>query len=107
MKMEIRIEGLERVKLITHCDSDRIKFYNVNMCDSIDLEKVFQETAQPFYSCIHFAGLKAVGESVAKPLLYYKNNILSTINLLELLDTYKCHSIVFSSSATVRWRWKI
>ena len=54
-----------------------------------------------FDACIHFAGLKAVGESVAKPLYYYKNNLGSTINLLNLMDKYDCHRLVFSSSATV------
>eukprot|EP00494_Astrolonche_serrata_P026557 UN26819 len=53
------------------------------------------------FSCIHFAGLKAVGESVAKPLLYYRNNLASTLNLLECLEAGDCKSIIFSSSATV------
>ena len=69
---------------------------------SSELEKIFNDTnGNKFASCIHFAGLKAVGESVQKPLLYYENNLVSTINLLKLLDKYGCHSIVFSSSATV------
>ena len=50
---------------------------------------------------IHFAGLKAVGESVAKPLLYYENNIAGTVNLLNVMTKYNCTNIVFSSSATV------
>jgi len=54
-----------------------------------------------FQSCIHFAGLKAVGESVEKPLLYYRNNLVATLNLLSALDECGCRSIVFSSSATV------
>jgi hypothetical protein len=50
---------------------------------------------------VHFAGLKAVGESVAKPLLYYENNIAGTVNLLNVMTKYNCTNIVFSSSATV------
>lgn len=54
-----------------------------------------------FHAVIHFAGLKAVGESVHKPLLYYNNNILSTVNLLEVMIAHGCKKLVFSSSATV------
>lgn len=54
-----------------------------------------------FICCIHFAGLKAVGESMSKPLQYYRNNIVSTLNLLECLHANNCHNIIFSSSATV------
>jgi len=56
---------------------------------------------EKFDSCIHFAGLKAVGESIEKPLLYYQNNLVATFNLLTALDEGGCRSIVFSSSATV------
>jgi len=65
-----------------------------------DLEGVFEEN-DTFDACIHFAGLKAVGESSKIPVKYYDNNISGTLNLLELLEEYDCHSIVFSSSATV------
>jgi len=93
-------ESLRRVVEITGCDRSRIRFYNVDMCDEAALEYVFQDSRQ-FASCIHFAGLKAVGESVRLPILYYENNLRSTTNLLNMLDKYDCHSIVFSSSATV------
>ena len=56
---------------------------------------------EPFASCVHFAGLKAVGESVAEPLRYYENNIVGTLNLLEVLDTFGVRQFVFSSSAAV------
>jgi UDP-glucose 4-epimerase len=79
----------------------RLRFYEVDICNEAELEKVFQSASKPFQACIHFAGLKAVGESVMKPLLYYKNNLGSTTTLLELMDKYGCYSIVFSSSATV------
>lgn len=93
-------ESLRRVRQITGCDDNRLTFHNVDLCDETALEAVF--TASPkFAACIHFAGLKAVGESVQKPLLYYRNNLDSTINLLNLMDKYGCRSIVFSSSATV------
>lgn len=82
-------------------NSTRLVFHRVDLCDSTALERVFRTQLAPFRSCIHFAGLKAVGESVEKPLLYYNNNLMGTINLLNLLDKYGCRSIVFSSSATV------
>lgn len=94
-------ESLRRVIEITGCDSSRLQFYNVDLCDLSALEKVFSEQSSPFQACIHFGGLKAVGESTAKPLLYYHNNLLSTLNLLSLMDKYDCHRFVFSSSATV------
>ncbi len=93
--------GLQRALEITGCDPERIKFHEVDMRNVEALEKVFQNSPR-FKACIHFAGLKAVGESVKLPLLYYANNLDSTINLLNLMDKYDCHSIVFSSSATVR-----
>ena len=93
-------EGLKRVIEITGCAGNRIKFYNIDICDENSLERVFKESPK-FVACIHFAGLKAVGESVQKPLLYYRNNIDSTISLLNLMDKYGCRHFVFSSSATV------
>lgn len=93
-------EGLNRVRELTGCDTERIKFFNVDLCDSSALETVFQNSPR-FTSCIHFAGLKAVGESVRKPILYYENNIGGTLNLINLLEKYDCRCIVFSSSATV------
>ena len=64
-----------------------------------ELRPIFEENK--FDSVIHFAGLKAVGESVAKPLMYYENNLSGTFNLLEMMKEYGCKSIIFSSSATV------
>jgi UDP-glucose 4-epimerase len=78
----------------------RLVFHKVDICDEPALRKVF-ESSPKFISCIHFAGLKAVGESTRLPLLYYENNLSGTFVLLRLLDEFDCHSIVFSSSATV------
>ncbi len=98
-------ESLSRVPLITGCDPSRIRFYEVDIRDFAGMEIVFrerqEETGEPFTACIHFAGLKAVGESVAKPILYYENNVGGTFNLLNLMDKYQCPAMVFSSSATV------
>eukprot|EP00904_Undaria_pinnatifida_P006278 jgi/Undpi1/2780/HiC_scaffold_14.g06157.m1 len=93
-------ESLTRVRALTGCAPERLVFHNVDLCDAAALSKVL-ETCPTFHSCIHFAGLKAVGESVALPLLYYQNNIMSTLVLLEELGKTKCRSFVFSSSATV------
>ncbi len=89
-------EALNRIKKITGKD---FKFYEVDLLNKKDLEKVFSENK--IESTIHFAGLKAVGESVQKPLLYYHNNLTGTFNLLELMKKYEAKKIVFSSSATV------
>ncbi len=93
-------ESLRRVREITGCDPSRLVFHKVDLCDEAALRAVF-ESSPKFSACIHFAGLKAVGESVQKPLLYYRNNLDSTMNLLSLMDEFGCRSIVFSSSATV------
>lgn len=88
--------SLERVKEITGKD---FKFYRVDLLDVESLEEIFKENE--IDSCIHFAGLKAVGESCQKPLMYYHNNITGTLNLCKLLSEYGAKRIVFSSSATV------
>ena len=87
---------LDRIEKITGI---RPKFYEADLCDMEASEKVFAENE--IESVIHFAGLKAVGESVAIPLRYYHNNITGTLNLLDLLSKYNAKKIVFSSSATV------
>jgi UDP-glucose 4-epimerase len=74
-------------------------YLQVDLRDRPALEKIFSETK--FDAVIHFAGLKAVGESVEKPLLYYNNNIVGTVTLLEVMAQYGCKNLVFSSSATV------
>jgi UDP-glucose 4-epimerase len=93
-------ESLRRVQQLTGCDPSRLVFRNVDIRDKVGLQSVLQEFPD-IDSCIHFAGLKAVGESVAKPLSYYDCNIGGTVNLLELLDVHKVKKFVFSSSATV------
>ena len=88
--------ALERVEEIT---GKSFKSYKVDLLDYDALETVFKENK--IDSCIHFAGLKAVGESCEKPLLYYHNNLTGTFNLCALLAKYGAKKIVFSSSATV------
>ena len=89
-------EALDRVEAIT---GKKLKFYEVDILDKEGLTKVF-ETEQ-IESVIHFAGLKAVGESVAKPLEYYYNNITGTLVLCDVMRSHGVKNIVFSSSATV------
>ena len=89
-------EVLHKIKKITGKD---FRFYEVDLLDQENLEKVFKENQ--IESVIHFAGLKAVGESVIKPIEYYHNNITGTLILLKLMKKYNCKKIVFSSSATV------
>ena len=75
------------------------KFYELDLCDEEKLSKVFDEN--PIDAVIHFAGLKAVGESVHKPLEYYSNNLISTLSLLKQMRAHKVDKLIFSSSATV------
>ena len=89
-------EVLDKIKEIT---GKKFKFYEVDLLDKTKLEKVFQDNH--IEEVIHFAGLKAVGESVKKPIEYYHNNITGTLVLLELMKKHNCKKIVFSSSATV------
>lgn len=89
-------ESIEKVEKIT---SRKVKFYEGDVCDKAVLEKIFTENQ--IDAVIHFAGLKAVGESCRKPLLYYRNNLMSTLSLLETMAKYDVKRFVFSSSATV------
>lgn len=91
-----KINVLDSIETIT---SKRPKFYETDLLDIEGLDKIFKENK---IDCvIHFAGLKAVGESVEKPLMYFSNNITGTINLLMVMEKYNCKKIIFSSSATV------
>ena len=89
-------KSLEAIKKITGKD---FKFYEINYMDREKIEKVFEENK--IDSVIHFAGFKAVGESVKEPLKYYHNNVAGTIVLLETMVKYNVKKIVFSSSATI------
>ena len=87
---------LDRIETIT---GKRPAFRKVDVCDKEAMRKLFQEN--DFGAIIHFAGLKAVGESVAKPVEYYRNNLDATLTLLECMKEFDVRHIVFSSSATV------
>lgn len=93
-------ESLERVKELANCDDSRVIFRNCDLRDQTGLREVLDEFPE-ISSCVHFAGLKAVGESVSKPLLYYDCNIGGTVNLLTELGSRGITKFVFSSSATV------
>jgi len=92
---------LERIEQITGKTLGKQFFFeSVDIRQRKELNDVFVKYA-PIHSVIHFAGLKAVGESVSKPLTYYDNNVGGTMVLLELMHAHKTNNIVFSSSATV------
>lgn len=91
-----KIDVLDKIESIVGKKPD---FYCIDCCDQEKMEKVFEE--HDIDGAIHFAGYKAVGESVQKPLEYYQNNILSTLVLCQLLRKYNCKKMIFSSSATV------
>ena len=88
--------ALDRIR---HLSNRNFAFHEVDLLDRPGLEKVFRSTA--FDAVIHFAGLKAVGESVARPLAYYRNNIEGTLNLCEAMIGQNVKQMIFSSSATV------
>ena len=95
--------ALDRVRAITGTDEgaarDRLRFYEASILDREALERIFDENDVDVI--IHFAGFKAVGESVQKPLEYYWNNIAGTLVLCEVAREHGCKNLVFSSSATV------
>ncbi|KAI4453655.1 udp-glucose 4-epimerase [Holotrichia oblita] len=110
--IELHNAGFEAVIVDNLCNSSEIAlkrveeiigkapvFYKGDVRDSEFLNKIFTE--HKIHSVIHFAGLKAVGESVQKPLMYYDNNLISTLVLLESMKKHGCFNLVFSSSATV------
>ena len=91
-------EALYRVERLTGA---KLNLVVTDVRDRERLASVFAEAARPIEAVIHFAGLKAVGESVEKPLLYYQNNLISTLVLTEVMLAHGCRNIIFSSSATV------
>ncbi|NLP51885.1 UDP-glucose 4-epimerase GalE [Bacillus sp. RO1] len=91
-----RKETLDRVRELT---GKHFSFYMVDILNMRDMERVFN--SHNIEAIIHLAGLKAVGESVQPPLLYYQNNVAGTINLCKLMEYYGVNNLVFSSSATV------
>lgn len=89
-------KSLDAIRSITGKD---FAFYEGDVKDKTLLRDIFSH--HDIGAVIHFAGLKAVGESVEKPLMYYDNNLISTMHLLEIMEEYQCYKLVFSSSATV------
>eukprot|EP00466_Bigelowiella_natans_P010346 jgi/Bigna1/70533/fgenesh1_pg.12_\ len=88
---------LDRVHSITN---KKPRFFAIDLCDESALDELFKSSA-PFDAVIHFAGLKAVGESCSQPLRYWDNNVGGSIALLKVMERHNCTNIVFSSSATV------
>ena len=88
------LDGIEKIT------GKRPAFVEADCCDKDAMERIFQQYPK-IEGIIHFAASKAVGESVEKPLMYYRNNLLSLINLLELMPKYQVKGIIFSSSCTV------
>ena len=91
-----KVESIARIEMIT---GKHIRFYRTDMLDEEGMRQIFEDNK--IDAVIHFAGLKAVGESVQKPLEYYHNNISGTLSLLRVMREYGCRTMIFSSSATV------
>ncbi len=89
-------ESLCRVEMLTDTND---KFYEADVCDKTALRTIFSDNE--IEAVIHFAGYKAVGESVEKPMMYYENNLISTISLIDIMEEFGVRNFVFSSSATV------
>lgn len=89
----------EALKRVSELIGKEVKCYNVDVRDRDAMEKIFGENQ--FDAVIHYAGLKSVGESVAKPLEYYENNMVATFVLVDVMRKHGCKNIIFSSSATV------
>ncbi len=87
---------ITKIKKLT---GKEVKLYEGDVCNKSLLEEIFSK--EHIEAVIHFAGYKAVGESVQKPLMYYENNLISTLYLLEVMQKYNCKKFIFSSSATV------
>ncbi len=90
------VKSLERVEKIT---GKKVPFYKADILDKEALEEIFSK--EEVHAVIHFAGLKAVGESVQKPWEYYENNVAGTLSLLEVMKKHGVKNMIFSSSATV------
>ena len=89
-------EVVDKIEKITN---KKVKFYEGDVADNSLVNKIFSENK--IDAVIHFAGYKAVGESVKYPLMYYHNNLETTLNLLEVMNKFNCKTFIFSSSATV------
>ncbi|KAF9433812.1 hypothetical protein BGZ76_008947 [Entomortierella beljakovae] len=92
-------ESLHRAIRLSNNSKGSLIFHKVDLLDTIALQEVFD--TYHFSACIHFAGLKAVGESSQIPLGYYQTNVTGTLNLIQLLQKHQCRNLIFSSSATV------
>lgn len=91
--------SLKVLEILENMTKQKIPFYNVDITNKAEMEKVFQ--SHNIYAIIHFAGKKSVAESQKDPLLYYKNNFIGSLNLVELCLQYKVNNFIFSSSACV------
>ena len=89
-------KAIDRVEEIT---GKKVTFYEDDICDAAAMNKIFDQ--EKIDAVIHFAGLKAVGESVSKPMEYYQNNIGGTLTLCDAMRSHGVKNIIFSSSATV------
>lgn len=89
----------ESIKRVEELTGKKIKFYRGDCRDKEFLDRIFTENN--IYAVIHFAGLKAVGESCAHPAMYYENNLMSNLALVDVMTKHNCKRLVFSSSATV------
>ena len=94
-----KIEVLDQIKSITRCSDEDIIFHKMDIRDIIQMDELFRNYKIDFV--IHLAGLKAVNESIMKPLKYYQTNVMGTMCLLEIMEKNNCKKIIFSSSATV------
>ena len=91
----------EILSLLSISDIERIKVINGDICNLHDIQNVFRQSINKIDAVIHFAGLKSVPESFENPTTYWNTNVSGTINLLQAMDKFHCHNLIFSSSATI------
>lgn len=95
-----KIEKLDKLKnIIPEEEYNKLKFIKMDMLNIVELDELFKSNKIDIV--IHLAGLKSVGESVSQPIYYYENNLVSTLNLVKIMEKYNCYNLIFSSSATV------
>lgn len=93
------IDCLDKIKIICGVNFNKLKFYKIDLCDLIGLDKWFN--GRSYDAVIHMAGYKSVRESIDNPLSYYANNVNGSINLFQVMAKYECKNIIFSSSASI------
>lgn len=99
-----RVKQIVADKVSSEEFEERVEFHNQDVRDIDGLDKIFnsyQQKGEPIEAIIHFAGLKAVHESIEKPILYFETNVAGSMNMFKMMEKYNCKNFIFSSTSTV------